>query len=275
MRRLAIRPGGIGDSILGFPALEHLAYNASLEVWARSEVLPLIQFASTHSIEGTGLGLLGIEPPSQPLIDRLQHFDEIYTWYGTAREDFRDALSALHPSVKFFAALPADDSLHAADYFATQVGAPLPATPTIKIKPTSNRLILIHPFSGSAKKNWHLENFTLLQRWLETTGRSVQFIVAPHQRIPGARVVEDLSELAALLAGASLYIGNDTGITHLAAASGANTLAIFGPTNPAVWAPRGERVQVLQTDNLDQLSVERVLDAALAQTGFTDPAPSL
>jgi hypothetical protein len=256
MRRLAIRPGGIGDSILGFPALEHLAKDATLEVWARSEVLPLIHFAATNTIEGTGLGLLGIEPPNPQLAERLQQFDEIYTWYGTARDDFREALNALNPRVKFFAALPTDDSTHAADFFAAQVGAPLPATPQLRIKPASNRLI------------WHLENFQLLQRWLETTGRSVQFVVAPHQRIPGAKVVEDLKELAAHLAGASLYIGNDTGITHLAAAAGANTLALFGPTNPAVWSPRGKRVRILHSEDLDSLSVERVLDAALAQTGF-------
>jgi len=268
MRRLAIRPGGIGDSILGFPALEHLANDATLEVWARAEVLPLIHFATTNTIEGTGLGLLGIEKPSPKFTERLAQFDEIYTWYGTARNEFREALSALHPSVKFLTALPTDDATHAADYFASQVGAPLPATPQIRIKPSSNRLILIHPFSGSAKKNWLLANFQLLQRWLETTGRSVQFVVASHQRIPGAKVVEDLSELAALLAGASLYIGNDTGITHLAAAAGANTLALFGPTDPAVWSPRGERVRILHSENLDDLSVERVLNAALAQTGF-------
>jgi ADP-heptose:LPS heptosyltransferase len=168
--------------------------------------------------------------------------------------------------------LPLDEAAHAADYFASQVGAPVPAHPQIQVQPASNRLILIHPFSGSAKKNWLLEKFQLLQRWLETTGRSVQFVVAPRQRIPGARVVEDLSELAALLAGASLYIGNDTGITQLSAATGANTLALFGPTNPKVWSPRGDRVRILHSENLDDLSVERVLDAALAQTGFAQAA---
>ncbi|MCX6611309.1 MAG: glycosyltransferase family 9 protein [Acidobacteria bacterium] len=268
MRRLAIRPGGIGDSILGFPALEHLALGGTLEVWARAEVLPLIHFATTNTIEGTGLGLLGLEEPNPQLVERLQQFDEIYTWYGAARDDFREAITALHPRVNFLPALPTDDSSHAADFFAAQVGASLPAIPRIDVKPVRNRMVLIHPFSGSQKKNWLLQNFQLLERWLESTGRSVQFLVAPHQRIPGTKVVADLSDLAGLLAGASLYIGNDSGITHLAAASGANTLALFGPTNPAVWSPRGDHVRILHSENLDDLSVERVLDAALAQTGF-------
>jgi hypothetical protein len=269
MRRLAIRPGGIGDSILGFPALQHLARAASLEVWARSEVLPLIHFASTHTIEGTGLSLVGIEPAPPHLMERLAAFDEIYSWYGANREDFRAALSALHPSVHFFDALPTISDVHAADFFASHVGAPLPALPTIPLDPTPSRLIYIHPFSGSARKNWPLERYQLLARWLETTGRAVQFLAAPHQHLPGARVVADLGELARLLAGAALYIGNDTGITHLAAASGANTLALFGPTDPAQWSPRGPRVRVLHSPDLDALSAERVLDAALAATGFS------
>jgi len=268
MRRLAIRPGGIGDSVLAFPALEHLAKDATLEVWARSEVLPLVHFATAHSIESTGLGLLGIKPAEPELIARLREFEEIYTWYGSNREDFREALSALHRNVNFLTALPQDESTHAADYFASQVGAPTPATPTIPAHPKSNRLILIHPFSGSASKNWSLENYLLLQRWLETTGRSVQFIVAPNQILAGAKTIPNLAELSNLLAGASLYIGNDTGITHLAAASAANTLVLFGPTNPNVWAPRGPRVRILAAPDLDKLSVEVVLDAALAQTGF-------
>ena len=269
MRRLAIRPGGIGDSILGFPALEHLALGAELEVWARTEVLPLIHFAQqTASIEGTGLGLLGIESPSTELVSRLQSFDEIVTWYGAARDEFRDALSAIHPNVNYLTALPPDDGLHAADYFATQVGAPVPAIPKLTLSPNANRLIWIHPFSGSARKNWPLDHYQLLARWLENTGRAVQFIAAPHQHLPGARIIKNLADLAAHLAGSSLYIGNDSGITHLAAAAGASTLALFGPTNPNLWAPRSPHVKLLIEPDLDKLSVERVLDATLAQTGF-------
>ena len=269
MRRLAIRPGGIGDSILGFPALAHLALDAGLEVWARREVLPLIGFASAvDSIEGTGLGLLGIGTPPERLVERLRGFDEIVSWYGAGREEFREALGALHPRVIFHAALPVDEEMHAADFFARQVGAAVPALPRIDVKVQASRLIVIHPFSGSAKKNWPLERYLLLGRWLEASGRAVQFVVAPRQVLAGARVVEDLEELGGLLAGAALYVGNDSGITHLAAAAGANVLALFGASCAAVWRPRGERVSVLDVGDLDRLSVDLVLDAALTQTGF-------
>jgi ADP-heptose:LPS heptosyltransferase len=66
--------------------------------------------------------------------------------------------------------------------------------------------------------------------------------------------------LAGWLRSARVYIGNDSGITHLAAAAGAPVVAIFGPTDPAVWAPRGDRVRLV-AGKLDEISVGQVLDA--------------
>jgi ADP-heptose:LPS heptosyltransferase len=62
--------------------------------------------------------------------------------------------------------------------------------------------------------------------------------------LEGAVRIDDLYQLACWLAGARLYIGNDSGVTHLAAAVGTPVLALFGPTDPAVWAPRGPNVRV-------------------------------
>jgi len=71
-----------------------------------------------------------------------------------------------------------------------------------------------------------------------------------------------LARLGRTLARARLYIGNDSGITHLAAAAGCPTLAIFGPTNPAVWAPRGANVRVIQGKE-GFPTAEEVLSASL------------
>jgi ADP-heptose:LPS heptosyltransferase len=54
-----------------------------------------------------------------------------------------------------------------------------------------------------------------------------------------------LPELASLMEGCRFFIGNDSGITHMAAALGVPTVALFGPTDPKVWAPRGEHVTVV------------------------------
>jgi ADP-heptose:LPS heptosyltransferase len=63
----------------------------------------------------------------------------------------------------------------------------------------------------------------------------------------GARLANaPLADVVALLADARLYVGNDSGTSHVAAAVGAPTVAIFGPTRPARWAPRGPRVAVVE-----------------------------
>ena len=62
--------------------------------------------------------------------------------------------------------------------------------------------------------------------------------------LPEAVRFDNLYDLACWLARARLYVGNDSGITHLAAAVGTPVLALFGPSDPAVWAPRGPNVRV-------------------------------
>jgi len=73
-----------------------------------------------------------------------------------------------------------------------------------------------------------------------------------------------LRTLAGVLARCSVYVGNDSGVSHLAAAVGAPTVAIFGPTDPRVWGPRGPRVQTVggpDAGGLDAVTVEDVLGA--------------
>jgi ADP-heptose:LPS heptosyltransferase len=72
--------------------------------------------------------------------------------------------------------------------------------------------------------------------------------------------------LGALLSRAGAYLGNDSGISHLAAAWGAPTLSLFGPTDPAVWAPLGPRSRALRSPSgtLEGLSVDAV-ESGLAE----------
>ncbi|MBV9744268.1 MAG: hypothetical protein JO099_10930, partial [Acidobacteriia bacterium] len=62
--------------------------------------------------------------------------------------------------------------------------------------------------------------------------------------LPNAVYIEDLYQLACWLAKARLYVGNDSGVTHLAAAVGTPVLALFGATDPGIWAPRGAHVRI-------------------------------
>ncbi|MDP8980211.1 MAG: hypothetical protein M3O35_06435 [Acidobacteriota bacterium] len=259
LRRLLIRPGGIGDCILSLPALEYLRAGYT-EVWTPSAVVPLIRFADrVRSLASTGLDLLGlpgVEPPPE-LMDRLQSFHSIVSWYGANREEFREAVARL-PFVFLPALPPADERIHAADYFLRSAGGEGPAIPRIPTDPAPRRdSIVIHPFSGSARKNWPLDRYRDLAARLPFR---VEWCAGPNEDLAGAVRFENLYDLAGWLASARLYIGNDSGITHLAAAAGAPVLALFGATDPAVWAPRGD-VAVLQGD-WSEITVDAVLHAA-------------
>lgn len=253
MSRLLIRPGAIGDCILSLPALHHLS-TGDTEIWAPSVVLPLIQFARrTCSIASSGIDLVGIGDFETPEFDR---FDQIVSWYGSNRPELRAALESTGIPCIFHPALPDPSStLHATDFFAQQVGAPLGAVPRINAGAIERRAsIVIHPFSGSPRKNWPLASFEEVARH---SSLPVEWTAGPDEALDRATRFENLLDLARWLAGAALYIGNDSGITHLAAAVGVPVVALFGPTLPEIWAPRGTNVTVLRGP-----TVEAVLKAA-------------
>src|SRR4051812_8420528 len=121
MRRLLIRPGGIGDCLTCFPAMAWLTADYT-EVWVPSTMVPLVQFAAhARSIASTGLDLLGLDdaklPPS--LRSDLLQFDEVVTWYGSNRSAFRRAALEMNPNWHFLPALPpADYPGHVTDFHA-------------------------------------------------------------------------------------------------------------------------------------------------------------
>jgi ADP-heptose:LPS heptosyltransferase len=249
MRRLAIRPGAIGDLIVSLPALECLRTDY-FEVWVAGPNVPLVRFADrVRSIASTGIDLVGVTTPPEPLLDGLNTFDSVVSWYGANRPEFRELVQCLRLPFTFHAALPTEDTaVHAVDFYLRQVGAAEGAVPRIPCEAPRENFAVIHPFSGSPRKNWPLEKFQALAHALERT-MPVHWCAGPDDPpLPGAIYKEDLYDLACWLARARLYIGNDSGITHLAAAAGTPVLALFGPTDPAVWGPRGPNVRIAHWD---------------------------
>ncbi len=154
--------------------------------------------------------------------------------------------------------------------------------------------IILHPGAGSREKRWPADRFATLATELMRRDHQVALVEGPadgevvadvQQRVMSLLpVVRDLDtrRLAAVLAQARCFVGNDSGVTHLAAAVGAPTLALFGPTDPTSWAPLGNarvlRVcrahavhqgQILVCDDpacMEAISVHRAL-AELASLG--------
>ncbi len=248
MRRLAIRPGAIGDFIVSLPALECLKCEY-LEIWAAAANVPLVRFARARAISSTGLDLLGVAEPPPCLIEELRSFDSIISWYGANRPEFRKLAGLLELPFTFLAALPPQGTgVHAADYYLDQVSRFGPCAsdgiPRIACDVARGDFAVVHPFSGSPRKNWPLAKYQALARQLERV-MPVRWCAGPDDPpLAGAVHIDNLYELACWLARARLYIGNDSGITHLAAAVRTPVLALFGPTDPGVWAPRGPNVRI-------------------------------
>lgn len=144
-------------------------------------------------------------------------------------------------------------------------------------------VLTVHPGSGSPRKNWGDDAFrAVLTHVRAQTPIAVIVCRGPAEDERGWRdrdwravadeCVSDpsLAELAAVFRHSDVYLGNDSGPTHLAAAVGTSTIALFGAaSDPAVWAPRGEHVRVLDATCGDETEpsapeIARVRDAVLA-----------
>jgi ADP-heptose:LPS heptosyltransferase len=141
--------------------------------------------------------------------------------------------------------------------------------------------VILHPGAGSAAKVW--PGFPALARRLRDAAWPLVVVAGPADRAAVAAVLAAgigdgliarewaLPRLAALFAEARALVGHDSGLSHLAAAVGCPTLALFGPTDPRVWAPVGGHVAVLQgarraaDDPWAGLTVDRVEDVMRAR----------
>jgi heptosyltransferase III len=123
-----------------------------------------------------------------------------------------------------------------------------------------------HVGSGSPQKNWPIDHWIELTQRLDgffgdfllLGGEADDKVVREFrarsslQRL-GTLLNASLADLCEALCGCTVFVGHDTGVTHLAAAVGTPTVALFGPTNPKVWAPLGQHVSVVwSTDGLMQ-----------------------
>lgn len=138
--------------------------------------------------------------------------------------------------------------------------------------------LVVHPGSGSPEKCWPADRFAALVRRLSDRNLPVALLWGPAEAereaqlashfppgVPRLRPASPI-ELARRLAAARLYIGNDSGPGHVAAAVGTPTVSLFGPTDPAVWRPLGPRARVVRSasGDLSEVTVDDVLGEVLA-----------
>jgi ADP-heptose:LPS heptosyltransferase len=122
-------------------------------------------------------------------------------------------------------------------------------------------ICLIHPGSGGMHKCWAAENFVALAKVLRTRSVEPIFLLGPAEQERFSESVQnqfkkngyvlsglDLDSVFQVLSCVDYFVGNDSGISHIAGAMGKKTAALFGPTNPIYYRPLGPHVNAIQSD---------------------------
>lgn len=285
-RVLVIRGGAIGDFILTMPAIRLLRETIAgchLEVIGYPAIAELARTAgladSIRSFEHRTMALLFAKnaPIDEALAEHLRSFNLVISFLYDPDGLFRASMERVgvktfiecsprvqnngeHASrqlakgLEKLAMFLEDEHLRRAHFERRQDGSKRTA---------------IHIGSGSEKKNWPSEHWLRLAD--ELPAHEIVFITGEAEEARGMRITNHanwhalpLTELAGRLGTCSAFLGHDSGISHLAAACGVPSLLLFGPTDPAVWAPPPPWVTVLREENGDlaALDFERVKLAA-------------
>lgn len=324
---LMIHAGGIGDLLLSLPAMRAFR-NAfpdfSLELLGFPERLSLVvhdlRASDIHFIDQAGLAQFYLEEPalSPRLVDFFSSFSAALLIGRSQAEIFAENLRrAGLKRVIFLPSFPEErKKIHVTDALLQALRSsgiegdgsfsPLRFSQEVlwgadewldRIGKKGERILAIHPGSGSPVKNWAPSKFARIADWAGEHA-SVFLISGPardgREEVLGAvkktrPVLLDLlplPHLAAVLGECAAFLGNDSGITHLAARMGIPTVALFGPTDPAVWGPRGPKVQIITGERtctscssreregcgklcLDEITPEKVINklAPILETG--------
>lgn len=290
-RILVIRGGALGDFILTLPVLAALRRQFP---GVQLELLAYPQFAvlalegrladQIHPIESRPLAGFfarnGVLDPG--LSDFFARFHVVFSYLYDPDEIFRNNLARVTRAQVIQGPHRPNES--SPQHAAEQLLVPLerlgifdadsrPALIRTKHSVRQNCLV-VHPGSGSESKNWpEAAWMAFLSAWLQTDHRSVLLVGGesegdrlarlaselPSDRLQIARSLP-LGTLAARMSSCLGFIGHDSGISHLAAASGLPGLVLWGPSNPVVWRPASSQVELLiATHGLSQLTVQTVL----------------
>ena len=265
-RTLVVRLGALGDAVLTLPALAHLLGRGDdvtlLGLPASWAFLPRRERLRIEDADGPrSRGIFSGAVPAA-----ASGFDRAIVMLGAvtvAEALTRAGIATTHvPPLK-----PGEAGEHAALRLLRGVGDGAIDAEAVQ------RLIaadaggeeydlVLHPGSGGKAKRWPADRYAALARRF----RAPLILLGPAEEelVPvfdGLTVAQDwpLRQVVALLARAHAFVGNDSGVSHLASWL-CPTLALFGPTDPAVWAPAGPHAKVLAAPggDLGRLTVDDV-----------------
>lgn len=277
---LVLFPGALGDFLCFLPALGGLLqrHGGPLTLVCKPELHALLNIPDAilvsidrHEIADLYADGGEVDASTRALLGDREH---AYSWTGSGVPSFAPRLGAITAgSTRVFPFRAMRAGEHASDYYArcAEVGA-LPCESMLRIDTDwfvdlershdlrGRAVLILHPGSGSETKNW--TGFgALAQRWRQRFGdRSAVVVLLGPAELEAANRFDDgqaltlrdlsLPQVAGLLNAGCFYVGNDSGISHLAGAVGARGVVLFGSTDPKAWAPRGGRLHLLRAPDI-------------------------
>ncbi len=263
---LALHLGALGDFVLSWPALGRLAGLGPWHLWGRGEwgrlILPP---ARVHEREAARFASLFASQLDPALAGWLGGFARAVVFAAAPDPLLLANLAAVVPRVESISTRPLEGRIMLVHRWQVAqleglglAGKEQVLTPLVEPLPEPTGVFLA-PGSGGRAKRLSPQLTAELARRLGQSHGPLTLVLGPAeepayraalaQALAGLphRVLADppLAELARQLLGASLYVGADSGVTHLAAALGAPTLAVFQASSPRLWSPHGPRVRVL------------------------------
>lgn len=284
-RILAARGGAMGDFIVTLPSLAALrqafpeAHLALLAHPAHAALAAADGLCDeSRSLESAGLAPF-FSPQGKPDCDWrawMGSFDVVVSWLADGDGVFQKNARAsgagafLQGPWKFEDSQPVAGQLAAA-LTPLGIGFESPHYPFRFCHRSRKDVLAVHPGSGSERKNWPASHWRmLLAEWHRLHPQSGILIITGEAESEEALALPErlraegipcehshglsLTSLCHLLAGSRLYLGHDTGISHLAAACGLPCRLIFGPASPSIWIPPAPNVAVFRTANLSALA---------------------
>jgi ADP-heptose:LPS heptosyltransferase len=251
-RVLAVRACAVGDFVLNLPAIQALSNSLGGAEFTFAGYPTTLQLAQ-HFVRVKAVRSIDT-PPWSHLFNRPMpdlDFDMAVVWMKDPAIAANLRASGVPGVIR---ADPFPKFGHAADHLLRTLNLGRPPLPSLW-RPGGDDIIL-HPGSGSAKKCWPY--FEQLGKMLPNSavllGPNEDGHVTQQRLLRGLSLTEVLTRLQACRA----YIGNDSGITHLAAYIGCPTVALFGATDPRIWGPIGRRVRIIWKNSLGDILPEEV-----------------
>jgi len=284
--------GALGDFVLSWPLALALGriYAQSRLIYIthsqKGELADRILRLESNDIENGWHELFSAEPKLTAANEKLlQSAAVIFTFLGD-HPNWMKNVQRFAPDARVVSVQcrpPADFKSHASEWLLTELkNHPVEHAATeamlksiadrgVSYKSNISADVVIHPGSGGVDKCWPAERFAELATKLK--GRRCRFLLGEAERewweakkfdllkstgeiIYPAKLID----LANQIAGARLFIGNDSGPGHLAGVLGVPTVSLFGATNAEVWKPMGPRVNAVAAGDINSISVDQVLD---------------